>query len=119
AGTFRFGNKKQLTVVNNHFSSRSGSSPIYGAIQPFTQAAESAREAQSKAVHDYVASLLGADRRALVAVNGDLNTFEWTNDLVQILPGDGILIDVLSEMGDDNRYSYIFDGNSQLLDHIF
>ena len=22
-------------------------------------------------------------------------------------------------MQDDNRYSYIFDGNSQLLDHIF
>lgn len=120
AGTFTFGDKKQLTVVNNHFSSRSGSSPIFGAIQPFRQVAESAREAQSKAVHDYVASLLVADARALVAVNGDLNTFEWTNDLTQILPGaNGILVDVLGEMQDDNRYSYIFDGNSQMLDHIF
>jgi predicted extracellular nuclease len=120
AGTFTFRNKKQLTVVNNHFSSRSGSSPIFGAIQPFNQVAESAREAQSKAVHDYVASLLAADRKAQVVVNGDLNTFEWTDDLTQILPGaEGILVDLLGEMEDDNRYSYIFDGNSQLLDHIF
>jgi len=71
-------------------------------------------------VHDYVASLLRADRKARVVVNGDLNTFEWTNDLTEILPGgDRILKDLLGAMEDDNRYSFIFDGNSQMLDHIF
>jgi predicted extracellular nuclease len=119
AGTFTFGDKR-ITVVNNHFSSRSGSSPIFGAFQPFVQAAESQREAQAQAVHDYVASLLRADRNARVVVNGDLNTFEWTNDLTEILPGgDRILKDLLGAMEDDNRYSFIFDGNSQMLDHIF
>jgi predicted extracellular nuclease len=71
-------------------------------------------------VHDYVASLLEADPEARVVVAGDLNTFEFTNDLVDLLPGaDRIVKDLLGEMQDDNRYSFNFDGNSQLLDHIF
>jgi predicted extracellular nuclease len=119
AGTFEFQGRR-FTLVNNHFTSRSGSSPIFGAFQPFTQASEGQREAQSRAVHDYVASLLGADRNARVLVHGDLNTFEFTDDLTQLLPGsDRILKDLLGEMEDDNRYSFIFDGNSQLLDHMF
>lgn len=119
AGTFSFRGDR-LTVVNNHLSSRSGSSPIFGAFQPFVQAAEGQREAQARAVHDYVASLLAEDRNAAVVVAGDLNTFEWTNDLTELLPGgDRILKDIVGEMEDDNRYSFIFDGNSQLLDHIF
>jgi predicted extracellular nuclease len=119
AGTFAF-DGRSITIVNNHFSSRSGSTPVFGAIHPFVQAAEEAREAQARAVHDYVASLLVADAEARVVVVGDLNTFEFTNDLVDLLPGgDRILKDLLGEMQDDNRYSFNFDGNSQLLDHIF
>lgn len=119
AGTFEFEGRR-FTVINNHFTSRSGSTPIFGAIQPFVQLSESQREAQSQAVHDYVASLLRADPKARVLVHGDLNTFEWTDDLTQLLPGsDRILKDLLPEMKDDNAYSFIFDGNSQLLDHMF
>jgi predicted extracellular nuclease len=71
-------------------------------------------------VHDYVVSLLEADPEARVVVAGDLNTFEFTDDLQDLLPGgDLILKDLLGEMQDDNRYSFNFDGNSQLLDHIF
>jgi predicted extracellular nuclease len=122
AGTFEFGGER-ITIVTNHFSSRTGSTPIFGAIQPFVQAAEDAREAQARAVHDYVASLLETDPAARVVVTGDLNTFEFTDDLVDLLPGtDRILTDLLGLLGllkDDDRYSFIFDGNSQLLDHIF
>jgi predicted extracellular nuclease len=119
AGTFELEGER-ITVVTNHFSSRSGSTPIFGAIQPFVQVAEDAREAQAQAVHDYVASLLRADREARIVVTGDLNTFEFTDDLVDLLPGsDHILKELVGEMEDDNRYSYSFDGNSQLLDHIF
>jgi predicted extracellular nuclease len=53
-------------------------------------------------------------------VLGDLNTFEFTNDLTEILPGpDRILTNLVSKAGEDDRYSYNFQGNSQLIDHIF
>jgi predicted extracellular nuclease len=121
-GTFTF-NGEEFMVVNNHLSSRSGSSPIFGGPQLFFQAAEDEREAQVGALNDYVDYLLGMDKDARVIVLGDFNTFEATDDLTVILPGteDGkaIMKSLLNEIEDDNRYSFIFDGNSQVLDHMF
>jgi predicted extracellular nuclease len=122
AATFAF-DGKTFTVINNHLSSRSGSSPIFGGPQPFFQAAEEEREAQVGALNDYVDFLLAADKEARVIVLGDFNTFDFTDDLTEILPGtlDGkaIMKSLLREVEDDNRYTFIFDGNSQVLDHMF
>ncbi len=119
AATFSFGGY-EFTVVNNHFSSRFGSTPIFGAVHPFVQAAEDERGAQSRAVHDWVAHRLEAAPGARVVVAGDLNTFEFTDDLTDLLPGDGgILRNLLRDVPAEQRYSYIFDGNSQTLDHVF
>ena len=119
AATFSFGGHR-FTVVNNHFSSRYGSTPIFGAVHPFVQAAEAEREAQSRAVHDWVAHRLEGTPGARVVVAGDLNTFEFTDDLTEILPGEaGILRNLLRDVPAEQRYSYIFEGNSQTLDHVF
>ncbi|UCG26454.1 MAG: endonuclease/exonuclease/phosphatase family protein [Chloroflexota bacterium] len=123
AATFVF-DGQPFTVINNHLSSRFGSTPIFGGPQPFFQAAEVDREAQVDALNKYVDSLLAEDKDARVIVLGDFNTFEFTNDLTEILPGaingeKGIMKNLLSEVEDDNRYTFIFDGNSQVLDHMF
>jgi predicted extracellular nuclease len=122
AATFTF-DRRSFTVINNHLSSRFGSTPIFGGPQPFVQAAEEDREAQVGALNDYVDYLLDDDKNARVIVTGDFNTFEFTDDLTEILPGtqDGkaILKSLLTEVEDDNRYTFIFDGNSQVLDHMF
>ena len=119
AATFSFGGDR-FTVVDNHFSSRAGSTPVFGALHPFVQAGEEEREAQSRAVHDWVAHRLEASPGERVAVVGDLNTFEFTDDLTELLPGDGgILSNLVRQVPPDDRYSYIFEGNSQVLDHVF
>lgn len=122
AATFSFGGE-EFTVINNHLTSRTGSTPIFGGPQPFFQAGEVEREAQAQALNDYVDFLLSADREARILVVGDFNTFEFTNDLTEILPGTlngrAVLKSLLNEIEDDNRYTFIFDGNSQILDHIF
>jgi predicted extracellular nuclease len=116
--TFAFGGE-EFTVINNHLTSRFGSSPVFGAFQPFVQAGEAEREAQNQALNDYVDFLLAADKDARVIVLGDLNTFEFTDDLTQILPGaPEVVKTLLGENRDDNRYSFIFEGNSQVLDHV-
>ena len=112
----------RLTIINNHFSSRFGSTPVFGGPQPFVQAAEEAREAQSLAMNEVTRRILKRDRHARVVVLGDLNTFEFTNDLKEILPGAGwhrVLYNLFRRDPDDNKYSFIFEGNSQALDHIF
>ena len=119
AATFSYGGSR-FTVVNNHFSSRYGSTPVFGALHPFVQAGEEEREAQSRAVHDWVARRLETSPGARVAVVGDLNTFEFTDDLTELLPGDGaILSNLIDRVPPEDRYSYVYEGNSQTLDHIF
>ena len=123
AATFVFGGE-WFTVINNHLTSRFGSTPIFGGPQPFVQAGEGEREAQVQALNDYVDFLLAADKDARVIVVGDLNTFEFTNDLTEILPGtlDGkaIMKTLLRKVKDKkDQYTFNFEGNSQVLDHMF
>ena len=114
-------NGNPVTVVNNHLTSRFGSSPVYGGPQPFVQAGEAEREAQAQVLNDFVDSIVDTNPDAKVIVLGDLNTFEFTNDLAEILPGTGDerVLTNLVDRADDDAYTFIFDGNSQVLDHLF
>lgn len=124
AGLFSF-DGTPFTVVNVHDTSRFGSSPIFGGPQPFEQAGEQAREDQAAALNSFTDFVVGEQADAIVMVAGDMNTFEWTNDLVDILPGpDQVLTNLMTtnalRYGDQrDRYTFIFDGNSQALDHFF
>jgi predicted extracellular nuclease len=131
AAAFAFGGRA-LVVINNHLTSRSGSTPIFGGPQPFVQAGEAEREAQVRTLHEVVRLLLALNDEARAIVLGDLNTFEWTDDLTEILPrgddNDPILFNLVDTIkadptgataGGDEAYSFIFDGNSQMLDHFF
>ncbi len=112
---------ERFTVINNHLTSRFGSTPIFGGPQPFEQAGEDAREAQAQALNDYVDFLLERNKKRAIVVLGDLNTFEFTNDLTEILPGTGperVLTNLIDKLRDDNVYSFNFEGNSQVLDHL-
>ena len=113
---YSFGNFE--VNVNNHLTSRFGSSPVYGGPQPFVQAGEAEREAQAQALNDFVDSIVDTNPDAKVIVLGDLNTFEFTNDLSEILPGVGDER-MLTNLADGDAYTFIFDGNSQVLDHMF
>jgi predicted extracellular nuclease len=118
-GVFEFAGRR-ITLIANHLTSRYGSTPVFGAVQPFVQAGEAGRAAQAAALHDYAAALLAADPRARLVVLGDLNTFEFADELARVLPGPGrILTSLLPRERPAERYSYIYTGNSQVLDHIF
>lgn len=114
-------NGEQVTVLNNHFSSRFGSSPIFGGPQPFVQAGEESRSAQSLAINQVVAAHLEQDSTANVVVLGDFNTFEFTDELSETLPisNDQPILFNLIDVAGTAPYSYNFEGNSQSLDHIF
>jgi predicted extracellular nuclease/2',3'-cyclic-nucleotide 2'-phosphodiesterase (5'-nucleotidase family) len=117
---FRRG-EEVVTVVNNHFTSKGGSSPLYGSIQPILNGGEAQRVDQAEAVNAFVADLLAADPQAKVVVLGDLNEFEWEDAFQALTGGDEpILFDLLERLAPlpVERYGYVFDGNHQALDHI-
>jgi predicted extracellular nuclease len=115
AGEFLF-NGHHLFVVANHFNSKGGDQPLMGHFQPPTRSSELQRHNQAQVVHDFVGSILSADSNANVVVAGDLNDFEFS-DTVSILKT-GVLSDLMDTLPQNERYSYVFEGNSQTLDHI-
>jgi predicted extracellular nuclease len=118
-GVFEF-RGRPLRVVNNHLTSRFGSTSAFGAIQPFVQAGEPERAAQVRALHDYAVHLFAADPAARLAVVGDMNTFEFSDELAEMLPGSPpTLHPLLPLVAPEDRYSYNYQGNSQVLDHVF
>jgi predicted extracellular nuclease len=115
AGEFRMHGKK-VFVVANHFSSKGGDDPLFGRFQPPTRVTETARHAQAQVVNDFVDRILAVDRTANVIVLGDINDFEFSQT-VDILEG-GVLTSLMDTLPKAERYSYVFEGNSQVLDQI-
>jgi len=82
------------------------------------------RAGQAGAVHGFVQKALDVDRKANVIVLGDLNDFQFSPALSVLRTGqaDGlapsILTDLISTLPVDERYTYVFNGVSQVLDHI-
>ena len=130
AAMFEF-NGHRLLTINNHWSSKGGSSPILGRTQPFVNGSEDDRSAQAGVVKAFVDQTQGVQPDARIAVLGDLNEFGFNRPL-RILSGelvagtpDSAGTPVLFDLADatigeaNERYSYVFEGNAQALDHIY
>lgn len=112
-----------VTVVNNHFNSKRGSRPLFGQVQPFTERQEDPtvngglgnRRRQAEAVRAFVAQRLAAQRDAAIVVLGDFNEFGFVSPL-QVL--ERSLRNLTQTLPPNERYTYIFEGNAQSLDHI-
>lgn len=142
AGEFRFRGQTLFAVVN-HFSSKSDDTPLFGRFQPPIRASEFAnpspaedpdgwRWGQAQVINDFVDSILALDSDAAVIVLGDINDFHFS-DTVRILTGEArdngtssvvltgeprVLTTLFALLPENERYSYVFDGNSQVLDQI-
>jgi predicted extracellular nuclease len=114
-GEFRMQGKKVFVIVN-HFSSKGGDNPLYGRFQPPVRSSEVQRHQQAQVVNAFVDDLLEADPNANVIVLGDINDFEFSQT-VDLLEG-GVLTSLMDRLPQAERYSYVFEGNSQVLDQI-
>jgi len=100
------------------------------------------RHAQAQAINDFVDEILAVDDDAHVIVLGDINDFDFS-ETVEIITGQRVALDPGPFMPDadgsgqtaetgteavmrtlfdtlpaNEKYSYVFDGNSQVLDQI-
>ncbi len=105
-----------LFVINNHFNSKGEDRDLFGEFQPPILDSEIQRIEQAQIVHDFVAEILVINPDSRVVVLGDLNDFQFSNP-IRLLAGD-VLQNLMLTLPEEARYSYIFEGNSQTLDHI-
>lgn len=115
-GEFDFRGQR-IFVVGNHFNSKGGDQPGHGVYQPAALGSETQRLAQAKEVNSFVSELVSKDKKAKVVVLGDLNDYQFSKPLAKLTQG-GVLTDLVNTLPENQRYSYVYDGNSQTLDHI-
>ncbi|MFD6415035.1 lamin tail domain-containing protein [Streptomyces sp. NPDC060194] len=116
-GEFTF-RGRSVFLVANHFGSKGGDEPLHGRNQEPTRSSETKRHQQAAEVNAFVRELQAADKKARVVVLGDINDFEFSKT-VEVLSGGGtVLTPLIATLPEAERYSYVFDGNSQTLDHI-
>jgi len=100
------GSAESLYFLNNHFTSMSGGE----------SATEPRRNAQATWNVEIAEELLQDDPEALVVVMGDLNSYYGSLPL-HTLESAG-LIDLFDWLAPEERYNYVYQGSSQVLDHI-
>jgi predicted extracellular nuclease len=115
AAEFRY-NGRTVFVINNHLNSKGGDDPLFGRYQPPARSSENQRAQQAMVLKSFVEQLLAADAGARVVVLGDLNDFQFS-DTLGILKSAG-LETLVERLPLGERYSYVFEGNSQVLDHV-
>ena len=122
-GEFRF-RGRDVFVVANHFDAKLGDQNADGRYQYPQRSSEVQRAGQAAAVHNFVQSVHAVDRHAEVVVVGDLNDYQFSPALHVLTTGtaDGtgtpLLTDLITTLPADERYTYDYDGLSEVLDHI-
>ncbi len=108
--------EKLWQFVNCHLKSKRGDERLFGPNQPPVFHTEKQRAGQTQAVADLVGDLFEINPEARLVVLGDTNEHEFRSP-VQILKDAG-LTNLVDQVPLGQRYSFNFNGNSQILDNV-
>ena len=108
---------QQITTINVHFYARSGGDPLWGADQPPAISGDDRRTDQTAPVGEWINEHLADDPGMNIAVLGDWNGFYWEEAQTQLTDA-GLVNLQVALLPEEERYSYLFDGNAQLFDNI-
>lgn len=114
AAEFTFGGEK-FFLIANHFVSKGEDYSLHSQYQDPARASETQRTSQAAQVNSFTDSILAAQSTANVIVLGDLNDYQFSTTL-STLEG-GVLTDLVDTLPASQQYTYVYDGNSQVLDH--
>ncbi|MFE9124624.1 endonuclease/exonuclease/phosphatase family protein [Streptomyces sp. NPDC007148] len=116
AGEFVF-RGRTVFVIANHLTSKGGDQPLTAQYQPPSRSSETQRHLQATEVNTFVKAILAKQGNADVVTVGDMNDFEFS-DTTKILEGHGELWSAIKSLPASERYTYDYQGNSQVLDQI-
>ncbi|MDG5472541.1 chitobiase/beta-hexosaminidase C-terminal domain-containing protein [Jeotgalibacillus sp. ET6] len=109
-------NGEEVIVIVNHFNSKGGDQPLFGQNQPPFLGSEAQRVELATMVNGFVQDIKEQTPDANVVVLGDMNDFEFSAPL-EALKGEE-LTNLVEHVEKENRYTYNYEGNAQVLDHI-
>lgn len=115
AAQFEFKGEKVI-VIANHFNSKNGDNGPFGSAQPPVLSSEAQRHKIAEVVNGFVKEVLAANPKANIVALGDLNDFQFTGTVTKLKGSE--LDNLIDKLPLNERYTYTYDGNSQVLDHI-
>nr|WBO77244.1 endonuclease/exonuclease/phosphatase [Streptomyces sp. SBE_14.2] len=108
---------RTVFVIANHFNSKGGDHSLTSQYQPVARSSETQRHQQATLVNSFVKDVLATEKNARVIALGDINDFEFSGT-AKILESGGALWSAVKSLPKSERYSYVYQGNSQVLDQI-
>ena len=118
AGEFVFQGRKVI-VVANHFNSKGGDQTADGRFQPPNRSSEVQRTQQAIVLNGFVKDVLAADPNANIVLAGDFNDYQFSAPILRLTDNGATLTDLITTLPENERYTYVYNGVSQVLDHIF
>ncbi|MFY0741512.1 chitobiase/beta-hexosaminidase C-terminal domain-containing protein [Solibacillus silvestris] len=115
AAEFEF-QEERIVVIGAHLNSKGGDDSLWGPTQPPVLGSEPERIELAQVINDFIDEGLAKDPDVNIVVAGDMNDFEFTPAL-ETLKG-GVLTNMVDKAPVEDRFSYYFQGNNQVLDHI-
>jgi len=107
---------EDVVVIANHWNSKSGDTPLFGAKQPPVYGSEVQRKKIANIVYGFVKDIKTKNPDANVVSLGDFNDYQFA-DALKIHEGE-LMTNMINKAEDADRYTYLYQGNSQVLDHI-
>ncbi|QUG40320.1 chitobiase/beta-hexosaminidase C-terminal domain-containing protein [Psychrobacillus sp. INOP01] len=115
AAQFEFQGEK-VVVIGAHLNSKGGDQPLFGKNQPPFLGSEAERIELATMINNFIQAGLEKDPDLSVIVAGDMNDFEFTPTLAALKGG--ILTNMVEKVPVGERFSYYYQGNNQVLDHV-
>lgn len=106
-----------LLLIGAHLRSKRGDEPLGSRNQPPRLASEDQRTVQALLLRRLAEQALDLDWQAKVIVLGDMNDHDFRAPM-RVLAGSR-LRDLIESLPVDDRYTFNYLGNAQVLDHIF
>lgn len=104
-------------VIAVHLTSRNADSPAFGRLQPIEKPEEGKRNLQAEYIYHFVEKTIKENPDLKVIVAGDMNDDPWSRT-ISTMEG-SLLVNLGKTLPENERYSYILDGNAIQLDYIF
>ncbi len=106
-----------VIVITVHLKSKYEDGPLFGDQQPPPEPTAIQRQGQTQAIADFSAAVLNAYPNTNLVVAGDFNDFPWAKSLEPLYKAG--LYNLAQKLEENERYTYNYEGNAQMLDHIW
>ena len=108
--------ERRLMLVAVHLTSRSLDSALFGRAQPIERLEEEKRIEQARYIEQFLYDFHRNHPEIQLLLAGDVNDNTWSKTMTVLTSR--ILFDAGNTIADNERFSFIYDGNAIQLDHI-